>query len=168
MSGTVADRKRLVRITAGNLRQNHIYINGHYDFFPSACVGGPKKAANGTAATFEIYLSGLRKTIHTDIGADAKTGKPRHFFRGRTWVREFFEFHKIKTGDVLAFERKGSRRYRLYPYDAKTVRNEDWRRYLDAPPPGRGPTVLELFAGCGGFVLGFKRAGFRTVLANSA
>jgi DNA (cytosine-5)-methyltransferase 1 len=35
-----------------------------------------------------------------------------------------------------------------------------------APGKDAAPTVLELFAGCGGMVLGFQRAGFRTVLAN--
>ena len=40
VSGTVAERKRLLRVTAGNLRQYHIYINGHYDFFPKDAVGG--------------------------------------------------------------------------------------------------------------------------------
>ena len=36
---------------------------------------------------------------------------------------------------------------------------------MEKPLKGRGPTVLELFAGCGGLALGFKRAGLRTVLA---
>lgn len=33
MSGTVADKKRLLRVTAGNLRNNHLYIGDHHDVF---------------------------------------------------------------------------------------------------------------------------------------
>ena len=58
MSGAAADRKRLLRVTAGNLRQSHLYVNGHYDFFPPDAVGGSKR--NGHApAGIRITLDGL-------------------------------------------------------------------------------------------------------------
>ncbi len=165
MSGTVANRKRLIRITAGNLRHHHIYIGEHYDFFPSDCLGTSRKSTNGHTKTIQIRLDGLNTTVETDIGTEAGTGKPRRMFRGRKWVREFFEHHQIKTGDVLALEKVNVRRYRLYPFDTKVHRSHDWHELAKTPPPGRGPTVLELFAGCGGLTLGFKNAGFRTALA---
>lgn len=63
MSGTVADRKRLLRVTAGNLRQNHIYINGHFDFFPPDVIGPARKDRKNThGSAIEIYLEGIGRT----------------------------------------------------------------------------------------------------------
>ena len=90
MSGTVAERKRLIHVTGGNLRRKHIYLTKHYDFFPPDCVGSSKKSKNGHGVPIQITLDGLNRVVETDIGKDAKTGKPRRFFRGRKWVREFF------------------------------------------------------------------------------
>jgi hypothetical protein len=70
MSGTVADRKRLIQVTGGNLRQQHLYVNGHYDFFPDDCVGSSRKSRNGNESTIEIYLEGLSNTVETDISAN--------------------------------------------------------------------------------------------------
>ncbi|MGD9689149.1 MAG: DNA cytosine methyltransferase [Phycisphaerales bacterium] len=161
MSGAVADRKRLLRVTKGNCRNGHLYLTGHYDFFPADTIGASKRR-NGTGMSIEIYLEGLDRSVETDIGTDIVTGKPRRFFRGREWVKAFFEKHRIGAGDVLALERTGNRTYRLYPFETQGERSNDWHRFLEAPPPGVGPTVLELFAGCGGMALGFKRAGYRT------
>jgi len=163
VSGAVGEKKRLIRVTAGNLRNSHIYITGHYDFFPGDCIGGSRRSEK--AEPIKIWLEGLNRTVETDIARDAKTGRPRQVFRKRKWVREFFEHHGIQTGDVLALEKVGDREYRLYPFHTARDRNHDWREFVSEPLEGDGPTVLELFAGCGGMALGFKRAGFRTMLA---
>jgi hypothetical protein len=39
MSGRVGHRKRLICVTAANLRENHLYLTGHADFFPADCYG---------------------------------------------------------------------------------------------------------------------------------
>ena len=44
-NGLDTEKKRLLRVTAGNLRQSHLYVNGHYDFFPPDCIGGAKRSA---------------------------------------------------------------------------------------------------------------------------
>lgn len=165
MSGRVGDRKRLISVTGGNLRNSHFYLSGHYDFFPQDCIG-PANQTSGRGREIEIALTGLNKTIVTDIGREKRSGKPRRFLRGRRWVREFYEHHKIKTGDVLALERLAQRSYRLSPFQAKRDRDDSWDSLLDGNATTDKPTIVELFAGCGGMALGFKRAGFETVLAN--
>jgi DNA (cytosine-5)-methyltransferase 1 len=139
----------MLQVTAGNLRHNHLYVNGHYDFFPPDCIGGPKRSAD--SPTIAIHLDGLDRTIRTDIGRDAKTGKPRGFFRTRGWVRQFFEHHDVKPGSFVALERLSERTYRL-----------------SVKPPEQAASLecAEFFAGIGLVRLALERQGWHVVFAN--
>ncbi|MBN1911440.1 MAG: DNA (cytosine-5-)-methyltransferase [Pirellulales bacterium] len=148
-NGSGTDSKRLLRVTAGNLRHSHLYVNGHYDFFPSDCIGGSRRSTEGP--TFSIQLDGLNRTINTDIGRDAKTGKPRGFFRVRGWVRQFYKHHRINPGDVVTLERLSERVYRLSVHTAEQMSR---------------PECAEFFAGIGLVRLALERQGWRVVLAN--
>ncbi len=89
---TLESTRRLLKVTAGNIKYKHLYVREPLDFFPPDCVG---RARKGKA--IELVLDGLNQVIETDICVDAKTGKPR-FFRRRDWVGAFFEHHGIVAG----------------------------------------------------------------------
>jgi hypothetical protein len=148
-NGAKSDTKRLLRVTAGNVRQNHVYVNGHYDFFPPDCIGGPRRSAD--CRTIDIQLEGLGQTIRTDIGRSATTGRPRGFFRARGWVRQFFEHHKVKPGSFLALERLSERSYRL------SVQSSEQTAPLEC---------AEFFAGIGLVRLALEHQGWRVVFTN--
>jgi len=164
MSGDVSDRKRLVAITGPNLRHKHICFRKHEGFFPDECYGGSSKA-KGLGTPVVLTIDGLPGVVETDLATRGDNGNPRGFFRKRGWVRKFFEKHEIREGDVIAIERQGTYKYRVYPFEAKNVRDgatipDHW------PSPAQGkPTVVDLFAGCGGFSIGLHTAGFETELA---
>jgi hypothetical protein len=101
-----------IALTGGNIRNFHIPVNSLRDFLPSDCFGAANKR-NGTGRPVIIHLEGLNRTIETDVGRDAKTGRPRSHFRERAWVRKFFTHHEAKPGDTLEVERLGDREYRL-------------------------------------------------------
>ncbi|MBN1126341.1 MAG: DNA cytosine methyltransferase [Sedimentisphaerales bacterium] len=164
MSGNVSERKRLIAITRGNLEHHHIYFTGHQDFFPKECVGASSRKA-GVGKSLTLHVEGLEKSVQTDIAGNGKNGSSRNFFRKRSWVRKFFERHEIREGDVLAIERLNTFTYRIYPFESKNVREgahipEQWPSVEEGKP-----TVIDLFAGCGGMSYGLKKAGFSNLLA---
>lgn len=165
MSGRVGHRKRLICVNDANIRESHLYLTGHTDFFPSDCFG-PSSSKNGLGALLRLDVDGLDKPVMTDIPTDARSGKPRRFFRRRTWVRLFFKKHAIKHGDTIAIERIGSHRYRIGPFDAKSDRQNPLIFTFQDTPEGTGPTIIELFAGAGGMALPFKNAGSHSVCVN--
>jgi DNA (cytosine-5)-methyltransferase 1 len=165
MSGRVGHRKRLICVSAANLRWGHLYLTGHADFFPADCYGAPSEK-DGVGKMVQLDVEGVSAPVYTDIPTDATSGNPRRFFRKRAWVREFFAKHGIKPGDTIAIERVNSHHFRVQPFEAKEERQLPAVFSFDREPEGDGPRVIELFAGCGGMALGFKKAGFRTVLAN--
>jgi DNA (cytosine-5)-methyltransferase 1 len=161
MSGDVSDKKRLIGVTEGNLQNNHIYLSGHQDFFPADSYG-PSNGKRGAGRFLTLRVEGLPEPVETDL---ARRGANRYIFRKRGWVRRFFEKHEIRQGDVVAVERLSHSEYRVYPFEAKNVR--DGNCIPDHWPPLEPdkPTCIDLFAGCGGFTIGLHRAGFQTVMA---
>ncbi len=145
-------RRRLLRITHGNVRNHHIYVREHIDFFPPDCIG-PSRARGSNGHCIELELDGLDEVVATDIGTSQSNARPRGFFRGRNWVRRFFKCHEIAAGDLLALDRLETRRYRLSVA----------RRSLD---DGRSFIAAEFFAGIGLVRLALERHGWQIAFAN--
>jgi DNA modification methylase len=122
------NRKRLVSITEGNLRNHHLYITGYHDFFPAECYG-QSSVKKGTGRSLTLVVDGLANPVETDIARNGGNGQPRNFFRKRTWLGEFFEKHQMREGDVVAIERVDPLTYRVYPFKNRTrKRNASARR----------------------------------------
>jgi hypothetical protein len=61
MGAPLADRNcRILQVKPANIRQKHLYIREHLDFFPADCIGPPKRSKNGSPDNqIEIARDGL-------------------------------------------------------------------------------------------------------------
>jgi DNA (cytosine-5)-methyltransferase 1 len=147
MSRQTEPDKRLIKVTQANIDHKHLYLNAAARFFPKDCYG-PSCARQGTGRLLTLHIDGLAEPVLTDIPKDAKNGRPRAFFRKRTWVGEFFRVNAVRPGDLVAIERNGEYRY--------SIRPERSRRF----------TVAEFFAGIGLVRLALEQHGWQVVFAN--
>ncbi len=93
------------QLTAGNIRNNRIYLRQFIDRFPADSVGGSNRQ-HRAARTVQVDWGG-ETPVETDIDGDKK------FFRSRSWVREFLAHNGAAEGDRVIVECTGPYRYRL-------------------------------------------------------
>jgi len=102
-----AVRYGIIKLTQGNLDNDHLYLTSIMKLFPEDSVGGGSEAERA-AQLLEIH-SGIGEPVLSDIAGDKK------IFRRRAWVGEFFERHHLTAGDCVVIERTGTYRYHVYP-----------------------------------------------------
>jgi len=82
-----------IPITAGNIRNNTLYVRGVVDRFPSWSIGGKDKSKAARPFTLVLHEG---PTVKTDIVG------PRNLLRTRVWGKWFRE-HEAKPGDHVLF-----------------------------------------------------------------
>jgi hypothetical protein len=98
----------VIPLTQGNLNNNHVYLRGHLDFFPSDTIGAAN-ARDGQGALLTVHFAGLPEVVETDIAAG------KDLFRRRGPWRKFFAHHCLQPGDSVAIERLSPYEYRVVP-----------------------------------------------------
>jgi hypothetical protein len=55
-------------VSAANLRENHLYLTGHGDFFPADCYGRPSET-DGTGKLLRLDVDGLSRPVLKALAA---------------------------------------------------------------------------------------------------
>jgi hypothetical protein len=98
----------VIELTQGNINNSHLYLASVIDLFPKSAIGGSNEEAAANTK-LEIHC-GFGEPIFTDIAGD------KNIFRKRSWVREFFETHKLICGDRVIIENTGANRFHVFPH----------------------------------------------------
>ena len=106
---------RVIKLTPAAQKYGNLNISScGKDFFPPDVFGDVSRKA-GLGFPITLQVDGLPNPIETDIPKDNKTGKPRWIFRKRKWVKDFVNFHKLHSGDIVTIHRLDKRTYKVSP-----------------------------------------------------
>lgn len=92
-------------LTAGNIKNNHIYLREFFNAFPQEVIGG-SNAATAARQTITVEWGGSSTAV-TDLDGEKK------FFRKRGWIREFFARTRAVPGDTVLVEMVRQYTYRV-------------------------------------------------------
>lgn len=91
-----------IRLTEGNLRNNHFYLRTAQSLLPSDCIGGSNKSDLGKP---------IRVTFEPGPSVDCDVAGDKMILRARAQVGDFFERSGSRAGDTLRFMRVGEREF---------------------------------------------------------
>ncbi|TGQ16360.1 MULTISPECIES: hypothetical protein [unclassified Mesorhizobium] len=94
---------RVVRVTGGNLRNNHIYLP--LDFFPKDAIGGSNQSELAARTIAVRFVPG--QTVETDIDGT------KRILRARSPVADFFARSGMKDGDAVRIAGVSPYRYEI-------------------------------------------------------
>lgn len=95
---------KVIEVTGGNIRNNHIYLRSALKLIPNDAIGGTNAASPGRPITVTFVPGGM---IETDLPED------KLFLRCRSEVGAFFAAAKVHEGDFVLFTRLGEREYEI-------------------------------------------------------
>ena len=95
---------KVIEVTAGNLRNNHIYLRTAVGLFPHDCIGGSNETRLGKPIRVS-FVPGL--PVETDIPED------KLIFRRRAEVGDFFQKSGIAAGEFVIVTRVSERDFEV-------------------------------------------------------
>lgn len=104
-TGSVGILVAQTQLTGGNIRNNHFHLRGHLHRFPDDLIGGSNRHEKAPKEASIDWGGGV--DTRTDIDGE------KQFFRGRGWVRQFFEKTGAEPGDWVLVEETGPYRYKI-------------------------------------------------------
>ena len=91
---------RQIELTVSAKNHGRLCLSGcGLDFFPPESFGKPS-IAEGMGKPVKLDVAGLGVTLETDLPTD-RSGRPRWFFRNRTWVKSFLRKNSLRPGDKV-------------------------------------------------------------------
>lgn len=95
---------KVIEVTGGNLRNNHIYLRAALNLIPEDAIGGTNASTPGRPISVTFVPGG---TVQTDLPED------KLFLRCRGDVGAFFDRAKVNEGDFVLFTRLSEREYEI-------------------------------------------------------